>query len=99
MSHPVHIFASFVPKEGEVHAVREVLLGMRVASLQEPGCRQYDMFSAETDGRTSFHLMETYADADAVQAHRDTQHYKNYRAEIGNLIEGQVGVLMLTEVQ
>ena len=36
---------------GQVDAVRELLTTMRTASRQEPGCRQYDMFSAETDGR------------------------------------------------
>lgn len=98
MSQPVQVFASFVPLDGNVDAVREILLGMRVATRQEPGCEQYDLFSAEADGRPSFHLIEKYADADALQAHRDSDHYKAYRAAIPDLLDGPIGVVVLTEV-
>jgi quinol monooxygenase YgiN len=95
---PVMVFASFVPLDGNVDAVREILLGMRIATRQEHGCEQYDLFSAETDGRPSFHLIERYADADALQAHRDSDHYKAYRAAIPDLLDGPIGVVVLTEV-
>lgn len=98
MSQPVQVFASFVPQDGQVDAVREILLGMRVATRQEPGCEQYDLFGAETDGRPSFHLIERYTDADALQAHRDSDHYKAYRAAIPDLLDGPIGVVVLSEV-
>jgi quinol monooxygenase YgiN len=95
---PVRVFASFVPQDGNVDAVREILLGMRVATRQEPGCEQYDLFTAETDGHPTFHLFERYTDADALQAHRDTDHYKAYRAAIPDLLDGPIGVVVLSEV-
>jgi quinol monooxygenase YgiN len=92
------VFASFAPQDGNVDAVREILLGMRASTRQEPGCEQYDLFSAETDGRPSFHLIERYRDADALQAHRDTEHYTAYRAAIPELLDGPIGVVVLSEV-
>ena len=98
MSQPVQVFASFVPKDGQVESALQVLLTVRAATRQEPGCEQYDLFSAETDGRPSFHLIEKYTDADALQAHRDSYHYQAYRAAIPDLLDGPIGVVVLTEV-
>jgi quinol monooxygenase YgiN len=97
MSQPVMVFASFVPHDGNVDAVREILRGMRISTRQEPGCEQYDLFNASNDGTPSFHLIERYTDADALQAHRDSDHYKAYRAAIPDLLDGPIGVVVLTE--
>lgn len=98
MSQPVMVFASFVPAEGQTANVCDILLGMRTATRLEPGCDQYDLFSADRDGDTTFHLIERYADADALQAHRDSDHYKAYRAAIPDMLAEPIGVVVLAEV-
>ena len=97
MSNPVVVFASFVPLDGNTDAVRKILQGMRVSTRQEPGCEVYDLYTAETDGRTTFHLFERYTGADALQAHRASDHYQAYRAAIPDLLDGPIGVVVLTE--
>jgi quinol monooxygenase YgiN len=92
------VFASFVPKLDQVDAARQILRGMRTDTRQEPGCQQYDLFSADGDGRTTFHLIEKYDDPAALDAHRDTEHYKAYRAAIPDLLDEPIGVVVLSEV-
>jgi quinol monooxygenase YgiN len=97
MSEPVMVFASFVPADGHTDAVQEILVGMRRDTRSEPGCEQYDLFTADRDGTTTFHLIERYRDADALDAHRATEHYVAYRAAIGDLLAEPIGVIVLTE--
>jgi quinol monooxygenase YgiN len=98
MSQPVVVFASFVPAAGNTDAVREVLVGMRAATRQEPGNEIYDLYSADSDGQVTYHLIERYRDGEALQAHRDTDHYKAYRATIPDLLASPIGVVVLSEV-
>jgi quinol monooxygenase YgiN len=98
MSEPVMVFASFVPRAGSVDAAKEILLDMRVQTRLEPGCEQYDLFTADADGRTTFHLIERYTDAEALDAHRAAEHYKAYRAAIPDLLDEPIGVVVLSEV-
>ena len=68
------------------------------ATRQEPGCEQYDLFRAGSQDRPTFHLIERYANGEALEAHRATDHYRAYRAEIPDLLDEPIGVLVLTEV-
>jgi quinol monooxygenase YgiN len=99
MSQPVMVFASFVPGDAQTDAVRDILLGMRTATRQEPGCERYDLFSAGSDGRATFHLIERYRDAAALDDHRASDHYKAYRASITELLDEPIGVVVLSEVE
>ena len=95
---PVMVFASFVPGEGKTEAAAAILRRMRTATRQEPGNEVYDLFQAESDGRTTFHLIERYTNQAALEAHRATEHYIAYRAEIPDLLDEPIGVIVLTEV-
>ena len=95
---PVMVFASFTPREGQTDAVASILRRMRTATRREPGNEQYDLFRAGSEDRPTFHLIERYANSDALEAHRATDHYKGYRAEIPDLLDEPIGVIVLTEV-
>jgi quinol monooxygenase YgiN len=95
---PVTVFASFAPRRGRADEVAAILRRMRTATREEPGNEQYDLFRARQDDRTTFHLFERYTDAAALDAHRATEHYKAYRAEIPDLLDEPIGVIVLTEV-
>lgn len=98
MSRPLMVFASFHPRDGHADAVRDILLDMRTATRNEPGCQQYDVLVAEQDGSTAYHIVEKYTDDNALQAHRDSEHYKAYRAAIPELLVGPIGVVVSYEV-
>lgn len=97
---PVIVFASFSPNPGMEGDVEEILRGMVGPTRAEPGNEIYDLYrkTAEADGPPTFHLFERYADTDALQAHRDSAHYKAYRAKISDFLSEAIGVVVLDAV-
>ncbi len=90
------VFVRFFPKTGLEAQVESILRGMVVSTRKEPGCRRYDLYrSGAAAAGTVFCLIERYADDAAVQAHRETTHYKDYRARIMDLLERPIEVTML----
>ena len=97
---PVIVFASFSPNPGQEADVEEILRGMVGPTRAEPGNEIYDLYkkTADSDGTPTFHFFERYADADALQAHRDTDHYKAYRAKIMDYLSEPIGVVVLDAI-
>ena len=46
----------------------------------------------------SFHLFEVYKDSAALDFHRNTSHYKNYRSKIVDLLDRPIEVKVLTSI-
>lgn len=97
---PVLVFASFEPKAGQEEAVEAILKGMVGPTRQEPGNEIYDLYERKNapDGKRSFHLIEKYKDATALEFHRETEHYKNYRATIVEHLQEPIGVVVLSAI-
>ncbi len=90
------VFVRFEPNPGREAQVEEILHGMVPSTRGEPGCLVYDLFEgADASGARRFYLIEKYRDADAIQAHRETAHYKAYRASIMDHLEQPPIVSML----
>ncbi len=95
---PAIVFASFTPRPERVAQLRATLDVMVEHTRQEPGCEVYDLYESESDGGTRFHLFERYNDADALEAHRATEHYKAYRAKLPELLASPIQVAVLSEL-
>lgn len=97
---PVIVFASFYPKAGEEEKVQSILQGMVGPTRNEPGNEIYDLYAktADSDGEPSFHLFERYKDSAALDAHRETDHYKAYRANITDYLSEPIGVNVLEAI-
>jgi len=86
----------FSPKPGTHEKVEAILRRMVPATRGEPGCRRYDLFkSNDASGAMLFYLVEHYADEASLGAHRETEHYKAYRADILPLLEQPPQVQLL----
>ncbi len=59
------------------------------ASVQEPGCRQFDVLFEDGNPHHVF-LYEVYDDAAALEAHRGTAHFKKYFATTAPMIAKRV---------
>ena len=81
MSH-IAVIALFTPRPESRAEVAEILGGMVAPTRDEPGCLQYDLYESDS----GFQLFERYEDRDAISAHQATDHYKAYRAAIGDLL-------------
>ena len=60
----------------------------------EAGNETYDLYA---DDSGSFHLFERYTDSAALDVHRASDHYRNYRAGVADVLDGTVGVMVLSE--
>ena len=66
---------SFAPEDRE--EIAEILRALTTASRSEPGCVTYVPHRVEGDPDTVL-LYEQYQDAAAVDAHRQSPHFKKY---------------------
>jgi quinol monooxygenase YgiN len=94
MSERVSVIASFFPKAGKESEVEQTLRGMISPTRAEPGCERYELYQS-AESPPSFHLFEIYRDQAALAAHRETAHYKSYRARIAELLTEPIKVLLL----
>lgn len=97
MADKIYVFASFKPADGQESEVESVLRGMCAPTRNEPGNEIYDLHvkTAGSEDGPSFHLFERYIDAAALDAHRETVHYKNYRATIMDLLGVPIHVVVM----
>ncbi|MFV3384892.1 putative quinol monooxygenase [Pseudomonas sp. NY15364] len=74
----IAIFASIQARPEHRDEVLQALQQMVSATRAEPGNLRYDLF--ERDGTPgTFDLYELYVDRAAVEAHRQSAHYLDYR--------------------
>ena len=94
------VLASFHPKKDKVNEVKEIILSMIKPTRLEEGNELYNFYEEKNnDGKiTSFHLFEIYKDSAALDFHRDTSHYKNYRSKIEDLLEKPREVKVLNSI-
>jgi quinol monooxygenase YgiN len=93
----VTVVATFAAREGREQDVRELLTWMVAHTRKEPGCVRYDLYGERGDART-FVLVESYQDADALEAHRATDHYVDYRRRIPDMLEEPIAVTVLEPI-
>lgn len=86
MSNPVKIVAVLTARTGMVGELRLLLSGMVLPSRAEPGNLKWDIWQDQTNPQR-FLLDELYVDKGAAVAHRETPHFKNYAARVGELAE------------
>jgi quinol monooxygenase YgiN len=51
----------------------------------EPGCLQFDV-TQDAKNPTRFVMLEVYKDDDAIKAHTDSQHFKDFRPVVSDLV-------------
>lgn len=95
MSERVTVFASFQPRADARDAFLDLIAMMIEHSRQEPGCEVYDLYA---DGASGYHLFEVYSDETALEAHRAASYFKDYRARVGDMLDGGIGVLVLSAI-
>ena len=95
----ITVFASFYPKKNEELKVKEILTGMVQPTREEQGNKVYDLYDMKNENGESFHLFEIYIDQNALEFHRGTEHYKNYRKNILDHLEKPIEVKVLNQIK
>ncbi len=95
MPSQVTVLAAFRPLEPHRDDFLALMRTMIEHTRKEPGCAAYDLY---TDGDGGYHLFEIYSGSEALQAHRDTAHYRHFRANVTDILDGDVDVLVLSGI-
>ena len=92
--------ASFYPKKDNINEAKEIILSMISPTRSEVGNELYNFYEEKNnEGKiTSFHLFEIYKDSAALDFHRNTTYFKNYRSKIEELLEKPIEVKILNSV-
>ena len=92
--------ASFHPKKDKVNEVKEIILSMIKPTRSEEGNELYNFYEEKNkdDKIISFHLFEIYKNSAALDFHRKTTHYKDYRSKIEDLLEKPIEVKVLNSI-
>jgi len=93
----VTVIARFTPTPEHVDDLQKLLEGMVTPTRAEEGCLFYNLFAAQRD-EEQFVLLECYENSAALEAHRASAHYKNYRAQLPDLLASPIDVTVLTPV-
>jgi quinol monooxygenase YgiN len=96
----ITVLASFYPKNEKNNEVKEIILAMVDPTRSEEGNEIYNFYEEKNDeGKIiSFHLFEVYKNTAALDFHRNTSHYKNYRSRILDLLDRPIEVKVLTSI-
>ena len=94
------VFASFYPKKNKSDEVKQIILAMVNPTRAEEGNEIYNFYETKNnDGKSiSYHLFEIYKDSAALDLHRNTAHYKNYRSKVIDLLDKPIDVKVLTSI-
>ena len=93
MSPSIAVIARFAPMPESREALRTLLEGMTTPTRAERGCRSYDLYESVDGG--DFVLFERYLSGSALEEHRASTHYQNYRAQLNGLLAKPVDVTVL----
>lgn len=77
---------TFIAKEGCVEELKKVLEAMVEPSKKEPGLLFYEITQYKENPR-KFMAFETWANDEALEGHKSTEHYKVYKASYGQFTE------------
>ncbi|NGZ76399.1 putative quinol monooxygenase [Saccharibacillus alkalitolerans] len=84
----ITVTAVLKAKPGREHELRGELIKVIGPTRAEPGCLEYVLNESIEDSLT-FVFYERWENADAVQAHLESDHYKAYRLAIEDLVESR----------
>ena len=89
----VVLAVTWVANPGKEAEVAEVFSKLEEASRQEPGCLLYIVHRHRTEAG-GFFIYEQYRDDDALDAHRQSQHFQQYAVnalrEVATRREGEL---------
>ena len=94
------VLASFYPKKDKIKEAEKVILSMIRPTRSEEGNELYNFYEEKNnEGKSiSFYLFEVYKDSTALDFHKNTSHYKNYRSKIEELLQKPIEVQVLTSI-
>ena len=94
------VLASFYPKKDKIMEAKEIILSMIKPTRSEEGNEVYNFYEEKNNDtkNISFHLFEIYKDSAALDFHRNTSYFKDYRSKIEDLLAKPIEVKILNSI-
>ena len=94
------VIASFCPKKDKIKEAKEIILSMISPTRSEEGNELYNFYEEKNKESESitYHLFEIYKDSVALDFHRSTAYFKNYRSKIEELLKKPIEVKVLNSI-
>ena len=94
------VLASFYPKKDKIMEAKEIILSMIKPTRSEEGNEVYNFYEEKNNDtkNISFHLFEIYKDSAALDFHRNTSYFKDYRSKIEDLLTKPIEVKILDSI-
>jgi len=70
---------TFIAKDEYIEEMKDLLKTMVQASKDEKGCLLYDIFQFKAKPE-EFLVVESWEDEEALEGHKNSSHYKHYKA-------------------
>ncbi len=92
----VHVIARSVARRGRETQLRELLRGMLAPTRAESGCKLYELYESDSQGR--FYFYETWESQAALDQHAASPHFKHLEQAVGELVEEPLEVNILGRI-
>ena len=94
----IAIFVTIKIKDGFVDQFKQASLKDSQGSVKdEPGCFRFDILQ-NNEHQNEFHLYEVYENPHALDAHRDTPHYKKWRQTVEPWFDGELNRVSMNTI-
>ena len=92
----VRVIARAVARKGRESQLRELLRGMLAPTRAEAGCKLYELYESDSNGR--FYFYETWESQAALDQHVATPHFRHLQQTLGELIQEPFEVNILERI-
>jgi len=92
----VRVIARSVAREGKESQLRALLQGMLVPTRAESGCKLYELYESDAEGR--FYFYEIWESQAALDQHAASPHFKHLAQAVGELVQEPFEVNILQKI-
>jgi quinol monooxygenase YgiN len=92
----VHVIARFVARKGKEDQLRALLQSMLAPTHAEPGCKVYELYESDSNGR--YYFYETWESQAALDQHAATPHFKRLEQSAPELVKEPFEVDILKHI-
>jgi quinol monooxygenase YgiN len=92
----VRVIARSVARRGRENQLRELLQGMLAPTRAESGCKLYELYESNENGR--FYFYEIWESQAALDQHADSAHFRHLQQTVGELIQEPFEVNVLERI-
>src|SRR5580704_1855840 len=92
----LRVIARSVARSGMENQLRELLRGMLVPTRAESGCRLYELYKSNRQGR--FYFYELWESQAALDQHAASPHFKHLQQTVRELVREPLEVSILERI-